>query len=1298
MDFFTVGMREGRKKEDPPELFPDFIVGRSKDLMVKGKAFYAIWDEEANLWCTDEYRVQELVDAEIRREAEKLEKQGTIVKAKYLRSFGSNGWSQFRKFLQNISDNSHPLDENLTFANTETKKSDYVSRRLPYPLAPGDISAWDELVGVLYSPEERAKIEWLIGSIVSGDSKKIHKFGVFYGPPGSGKSTILNIVENMFPGYTTTFDAKALGSTGAAFATEVFRNNPLVAIQQDGDLSKIEDNARLNAIISHEMMPMNEKYKPAYSSRVNALLLMGTNQPVKISDAKSGIIRRLIDIHPTGDTLAPNHYHTLMAKIEFEYGAIAQHCLDLYRSMGKNFYSTYRPLEMMYQTDIFFNFIEYYYDIFKEQDGATLKQAYTLYKEYCGETGIDRMLPQYKVREELRNYFDAFHDRYTLDDGTQVRSYFKGFVADKFKAPVANDGPAFSLVLEEEISLFDTEYAEMPAQGARIGEDGQKVPSYRWANVKTTLAEIDTKELHFVKIPEQHIVIDFDIKDELGAKSLEKNLAAASEWPATYGELSQGGNGVHLHYNYEGDVTELAQNYADGIEVKTLLGDASLRRRLTKCNNVPVATMKAGYLPVKEKKKVLDQRTMSSERSVRDLIGRNLRKEIAPGTKPSIDFIKKILDDAYESGMQYDVTDLRSPIMAFANSSSNQPLAALKVVQQMKWKSEPEIDGNVDGVGSGGAGVPGAAFGGAVATQVAAKDPNGKPVFFDLEVYPNLFVVCWKYEDAPKESIVRMINPTPEQIEPLLKLKLIGFNNRRYDNHILYAAYMGYNNLELYKLSKRIIDGQVGSMFGEAYGLSYADIYDYSSKKQGLKKFQIELGIHHMEMDIPWDEPVPEEKIPQVVEYCCNDVMSTEATHKSRAADFVARQILAELSGLTVNDTTQKHTAKIIFGNDRTPQQKFIYTDLSNEFEGYNFNEFRTPTNPDDKGIKSKSFYRGEDPGEGGYVYAEPGIHENVALLDVASMHPTSLIELNAFGDEYTPKFKDLLDARLAIKHGDFDSARKMLDGRLAPYLKDESSAEKLSYALKIVINIVYGLTSAKFDNPFRDPRNKDNIVAKRGALFMIDLKHYVQSRGFTVAHIKTDSIKIPNATPEIIQCVMEFGEKYGYTFEHEATYSKMALVNEAVYIAKYGWAQKEKKIGTWEAVGAQFQHPYVFKSMFSKDELTFNDFCETKQVTKGSMHLQFDSPDNPTEKIMQFVGRTGRFVPVTPESGGGQLLRVYEDKKYAVAGTKGFYWLEAERASEFDGKIDYSYFEALATNAYKTIEKFGDVEAFVNN
>jgi len=1250
MDFVHISTREVERGPDKGTfvIYPDFIIGRSNDLMVRGHSFYAVWDEEAGLWSTDEYDVQRLVDAEMDRyAAELLQKTGVSYKVKHLRFSSNNGWANFRKFIASVSDNKHELDTNLTFANSEVKKADYVSKRLPYSLTPGSISAWDELVGTLYNVDERAKIEWFIGSIVAGDSKKIQKFGVFYGPPASGKSTILNIIQKLFAGYVTTFDAKALGSSQAQFATEVFKGNPLVAIQHDGDLSKIEDNARLNSIVSHEEMPMNEKFKAGYSARVNAILLMGTNQPVRISDAKSGLIRRLIDIHPTGVTIPRKHYDTLMGQVDFELGAIAHHCLETYLHMGKNFYGNYRPEEMMLQTDIFYNFVEASWDVFSEQDGVSLRQAYMMYKEYCDSTGIDRKLPQYKVREELRNYFEEFHDR-IQHNGEHLRSYYKGFKGTRFKEPSKND-ITFSLVIEETESLFDAEYALQPAQYANEKE----WPRRKWEFVKSTLGDLDTSKLHFVKVPEHHIVIDFDLTNDKGEKSLEMNLAAASQWPPTYAELSKGGQGVHLHYNYDGDVHGLAGEFSQGIEVKTLLGDASLRRRLSHCNSVPVATLSGG-LPVKEKK-VLGVQTMTSEKGLRDLIARNMRKEIHPGTKPSIDFINKILNDAFESGMKYDVTDLYPKLMAFANNSTNQPLQCLKVVAEMKLKG--------DGEGA----------------EVGVQAEDDRLVFFDVEVYPNMNFIAWKFQDDP--VTVRMVNPTPQDVEKLFKFKLVGYNNRRYDNHILWAIFMGYSVEEVYKLSQKIVSGQQGSMFGEAYNISWADVYDFLSEKKSLKVWQVELGIFHSELDFPWDQPVPEDKWPEVEEYCVNDVKSLEDVFNARIADYNARLILAELSGLAVNDTTRMHTSRIIFGNDRRPQSEFVYTDLSEMFPGYKY-DF------------GKSTYRDEDPGEGGYVYAEPGIYENVALLDVASMHPTSIIELNLFGD-YTPKFKELLDARLAIKRRDFDTARQMMGGKLEPFLKNTANAKPLSDALKIVINTVYGLTSARFENTFKDPRNKDNIVAKRGALFMIDLKHFVQERGFTVAHIKTDSIKIPNATPEIIEEVTMFGKKYGYDFEHEATYDKFCLVNNAVYVAR--------KDGKWSATGAQFQHPYVFKKLFTHEEPSFNDYCETKQVFKGAIYLDFDAVNKPMfdYKGMHFVGRIGRFVPVTQNSGGGLLIRVMDDKRYAVTGTKGYFWMEADIGEsvfkEDQIEIDMDYFETLKEEALAAINKFGSYEDLVS-
>ena len=1248
MDFYQIKQKSAKK--GVIELYPDFKVGRSKDLMVRGKSFYAIWDEQKGLWSTDESDVQRLVDEDLMARRDELAK--TVEETIFVRKmsdFSTNSWVSYKKYISNMFDNSHQLDCKLTFQNTKVSKKDYVSKRLSYPLEKGSYEAYDELVGTLYSPEEREKLEWAIGAVVSGDSVKIQKFIVLYGEAGTGKSTVLNIIQKLFEGYYTTFEAKALASNNNQFSTEAFKSNPLVAIQHDGDLSRIEDNTKLNSIIAHEEMMMNEKYKPSYSDRINCFLFMGTNKPVKITDAKSGIIRRLIDVHPTGKTVPNKRYNLLMDKIDFELGAIAYHCLEVYQELGKNYYSGYRPVDMMLKTDVFYNFVEAHYPIFKEEDGVTLKSAYEMYKQYCDDSLVDFKLAKYKFREELKNYFSEYLDIVRID-GKQVRNYYRGFLLEKFMVRADNpkdDIFSTDLRFRHTTSVFDKECADCPAQYASTKE----TPLKKWSEVTTKLSDLDTTQLHFVKVPKNHIVIDFDLKDADGNKSFEKNLEAASKWPTTYAELSKSGAGIHLHYIYDGDVSELSRVYDDNIEIKVFTGNASLRRKKTKTNGGHIATIKSG-LPLKGAKQMVNFDGIKDEQHLRNFIKKCIAKAHHGATKPEMDFIFDTLKNAYESGISYDVSDMYQPILVFATNSTNNSEYCVKLVNSIeKYLRSDSMTPN--------------------------EDSKDKIVFFDVEVLPNLFVIVWKFEGGDP---VKMINPGKKDVEDLLKFKLVGFNNRRYDNHILYARLIGYTNEQLYRLSQNIIKGNKTAMFGSAYNLSYTDIYDFASagNKMSLKKWEIKLGIHHMELGLPWDQPVPEDMWETVADYCVNDVVSTEAVFKHLKSDWTARQILAELSGLTVNDTTNQHTTKLIVGNDKNPQSSYIYTDLTEMFPGYKF----------ENGV---STYRDEVVGEGGYVYAEPGMYGDVALLDIASMHPTSIEQLNLFG-KYTKNFSDLKQARLFIKHKDFDSARKLFGGKLAPYLEDESAAKDLSSALKTAINSVYGLTSAKFDNKLRDPRNVDNIVAKRGALFMINLKHEVQEKGYTVAHIKTDSIKIPDATPEIIDFVMEYGKKYGYVFEHEATYDKMCLVNDAVYIARY-------KNGEWTATGAQFQQPYVFKTLFSHEPIEFKDMCETKSVST-SLYLDMNEDLGENEHDYHFVGRVGEFTPILPGCGGGLLMREKDGKYNAATGTKGYRWMESEMVETLgkENEIDKGYYRDLVDSAVKNVSQYGDFEWFVSD
>jgi hypothetical protein len=1257
VDFYRIVKTEPDKR-GVVAVFPDFTPAGFTDLMIRGGSFYAIWDNENKTWSTDEYDVTRLVDADLRNHVTTLPPPEVgRYELKLMESFKSMSWLNFKQFIRSVSDRYTPLDRKLVFLGEETTKEDYVTKSLPYRLENKPTPSWDELIDVLYSPLERQKIEWAIGAVVKGDSRNIQKFLVFYGSAGTGKSTVLNIIEKLFVGYFSTFEAKALGSNNGAFSTAAFKHNPLVAIQHDGDLSRIEDNTKLNSIVAHEDILINEKFQTAYSMKIDSFLFMGTNKPVRITDSRSGLVRRVIDVHPTGNRVGADHYTNLMSQIDFELGGIAQHCLDVYLGLGRSYYNAYRPVEMMAQTDYFYNFVAASYDMFLEEGGVTSARAWDLFKAFCDDQRIDVKMPQFKFREELKNYFEKFEQRANVN-GEWIWNWYSGFDTKRFIQHDLVDDNREVFEMTEDISILDEVLESLPAQYGRVDGHGDEVPEKRWDNVTTVLKDLDSKKLHYVKIPQNHIVIDFDLKDANGEKSLELNLAAAAKWPKTYGELSKGGQGVHLHYMYDGDTSLLKPVFDKDIEVKVFNGNSSLRRRLSRCNNTPIATMSSG-LPLKEKK-MLSQETMQNEKQLRSLIVNCLQKKIHSATKPNIDMIEHVLNEAIENKMVFDVTDMQSEIISFALTSTHQSERCLEAVQRMKFRSEESVDEVID-----------------VMESQFEKDDSEGLCFFDIEVYPNLFLIRWKMEGEGM-PIITMLNPKPEAVAALFKMKLVGYNCRKYDNHILYAAgNLGYSVQELYKLSQRIINNEKNATFAAAYNLSYVDVYDYlsASGKMTLKKWQIKLGIHHQEMDIPWDQPVPDDRIEDVIEYCGNDIISLEAVHNERQGDYKARLVLAALSGLTPNHTTNAHSAAIVFGTNKRPQSQFKYTHLETMFPGYVF----------DRGV---STYRQEKVGEGGYVYAEPGIYENVALLDVASMHPTSIEELNLFGNMYTQKFSDIKNARLAIKNGDIDAARRMLDGQLGPFLdgvKDKKDAKDLSEALKTVINSVYGLTSARFENAFRDPRNKDNIVAKRGALFMLDLKAACQERGLTVAHIKTDSIKIPNATPDDIAFVTEFGKKYGYDFEHEATYEKFALFNDAVYVAL--------KDGEWSATGKQFAEPFVFKTLFTNEEIEFEDLHEARSILKGSMCLDFnkdlDRKDGFTmDENVRFIGRTGLFVPVKEGCGGGILYRVVDDKAHAVPDTKGYLWKEASLAKR--DEVNMEFFDKKIAKAMKAIEDLG--------
>lgn len=945
-DFLTIDI--SKDKRDREVYSPSFeINSNTKDLMIRGKKFYAIFNPKTNMWETDINVAMELIDEQVFNYVTNRVGKEIMDNPMYAPTVKrivdtKNGLSKkFRNFCEvDMEDHFTPLNQVMKWSNSDVKKDDYISYKLSYPLVPCPTPFYNKIMNHLYMPEEVQKIEFLIGAMCAGDQGKIQKFFVFFGEPGSGKSTVIDkiIVDTVFDGKSSPFTAKFTAEllvNKDSFGTDFLITDPIFAYDNDADLSRVDSKTTLNMIVSHERVRVNSKYGRIYMTNPKCFLVCGTNEPVQLSP-KSGFIRRLIDIRPTGETLPVDEYDECLEHLKFEKSGIAQHCLDVYKKLGKNYYNHYIPEDMLSQTSPFHNFVKDNYLGIK--DGVTLANAYNLYTNYCTDSNLKTVMPKYKFRDQLKLYFESYGD-YEEDSGKVTKCWFSEFKSEKIgiKREIPkqievketnlefNDDTTVSwLKFNCEESVFDKTCSDLPAQYAK--EDGS--PTDYWANVTTVLGDLDTSKLHYVKVPENHIVIDFDLKDEKGEKSYMKNFEAARKFQPTYAELSKSGTGIHLHYIYTGgDVSKLSSLYGDNIEVKIFKGNAALRRKLTYCNDLPIAEISTG-LPLKEAgKRMLDWEGFKNEKILRTMICKNLEKEYHPATKPSIDYIYYLLDQAYKSGSSYDVRDLYQNVFNFASMSTHKSEYCVELVSHMHFVSDDILEAET--------------YKEDIRPNFEDDKFNEKPIaIFDIETYPGdrkknmepLLLICYKLL-GPDKDVVAMINPTPDEVKEFIaSYRLIGFNNRDYDNHIIYARSIGMSLEECNRRSQLMINGKTdkekqAQKFIEAYRLSYADIRDFAANKQGLKKWEIDLGISHIEMAIPWDKPCPKEMWPTVVKYCKNDVIATEAVFNKCQGDFTARKALAELSGLTVNDPNRKHILKLIVGDEKTP--KLVYTDFA---------------------------------------------------------------------------------------------------------------------------------------------------------------------------------------------------------------------------------------------------------------------------------------------------------------------------------------------------------------------------------
>lgn len=317
-------------------------------------------------------------------------------------------------------------------------------------------------------------------------------------------------------------------------------------------------------------------------------------------------------------------------------------------------------------------------------------------------------------------------------------------------------------------------------------------------------------------------------------------------------------------------------------------------------------------------------------------------------------------------------------------------------------------------------------------------------VFYDIEVYAyNAFVI---FKDIDK-NVLKIFHNNFDGLRDFVKDKiLVGYNNYFYDDLVLSKMMKSWNNTQLKEFNDRIIKGENKDKTVDRCIDSLDCFQQIDVAKPGLKKIEGNMGKMILESNVSFDidRPLTEDELKEAMFYCEYDVDTTIDVYKLRENSyFKTKEMLVEKLG---NEKAKRWNTTTISGNLligktinkwsslRVPEHMMEMVDPEIKEMWGQVNLFADDLKV--KTITKKMFDNDIQFGFGGLHGApnRPIKVKNVKLLDVTSMYPNIILNINAL-NEATEEYRKILERRIEIKHKD----------------KLESDA------LKLILNSVYG-------------------------------------------------------------------------------------------------------------------------------------------------------------------------------------------------------------------------------------------------
>lgn len=555
-----------------------------------------------------------------------------------------------------------------------------------------------------------------------------------------------------------------------------------------------------------------------------------------------------------------------------------------------------------------------------------------------------------------------------------------------------------------------------------------------------------------------------------------------------------------------------------------------------------------------------------------------------------------------------------------------------------------------------------------------------KTYVYDVEVFNNFFLAIFKERSRPKWEIFEVSPWVDNRVEFKRFLdtspNLIGFNNLSYDNKILSKFLELFEKkltvedfcIRLKRHSDKCIKSK--SIDPSFKSLDLYRVWHFNNKARAMSLKAVQAAIKFeniLESSIDFSDDVTLDSRFEIIEYCKNDVKSTEEFLKISKDKIQLRKELSEKFSTDFTNTPDASIGEKIFSHYlsetldideeflskmRSERSKIFVRDIIIPEIEFNTEHFKAVLEhfnnlvvdlSDKKKFKLKITHNNTV-----YDFGLGGIHalnkkkswkttdSHVILdLDVVSYYPNLCIEQGWFPEHLTEKF-------VAVYK------------RIVEERKQHAKGTAMNAGLKLASNGSYG--KFKDINSFLYDPEVTYKITINGQLLLLMLNEWMIEEGIEIISSNTDgtSLYVPVEKEKIVlELISKWENLTGLKFEvvkYDAMYYRD--VNNYIWIKS---GEQPKLKGVFEVVKeihkdqsckvvAKSLVDYYSKNIPVEETLSrceLEDFFVFQRVKSNCvLNTEDDTGLEKQQKVTRFV--------VT--NNGKRLLRKYEDRDVGVA------------------------------------------------